>query len=44
MDFLPDNLSVFLNDTKVIKARIFGTKETGGKIELLLNKPLFMDR
>lgn len=44
MDFLPDNLSVFLNDTKVIKARIFGTKETGGKIELLLNKPLFMER
>jgi S-adenosylmethionine:tRNA ribosyltransferase-isomerase len=44
MDFLPENLSVFLNDTKVIKARIFGTKETGGKVELLLNKPLFMDR
>ncbi len=44
MDFLPQNLSVFLNDTKVIKARIFGIKETGGKIELLLNKPLFMDR
>ena len=44
MDFLPENLSVFLNDTQVIKARIFGTKETGGKIELLLNKPLFMDR
>lgn len=44
MDFLPNELSVFLNDTKVIKARIFGIKETGGKIELLLNKPLFMDR
>ena len=44
MDFLPNELSVFLNDTKVIKARIFGEKETGGKIELLLNKPLFMDR
>lgn len=44
MDYLPDNLSVFLNDTKVIKARIFGKKESGGKIELLLNKPLFMDR
>lgn len=44
LDFLPQNLSVFLNDTKVIKARIFGTKQTGGKIELLLNKPLFMDR
>lgn len=44
MDFLPQDISVFLNDTKVIKARIFGTKETGGKIELLLNKPLFMNR
>ncbi|QKF67111.1 S-adenosylmethionine:tRNA ribosyltransferase-isomerase [Arcobacter venerupis] len=44
MNFLPNELSIFLNDTKVIKARIFGTKDTGGKIELLLNKPLFMDR
>ncbi|MGA1931397.1 tRNA preQ1(34) S-adenosylmethionine ribosyltransferase-isomerase QueA [Arcobacter sp. YIC-464] len=44
MDFLPDDISVFLNDTKVIKARIYGKKESGGKIELLLNKPLFMDR
>ena len=44
MDFLPDDISVFLNDTKVIKARIFGTKNSGGKIELLLNKPLFMNR
>ncbi|WP_417326551.1 tRNA preQ1(34) S-adenosylmethionine ribosyltransferase-isomerase QueA [Halarcobacter sp.] len=44
IDVLPDNLSVFLNDTKVIKARIFGEKESGGKVELLFNKPLFMDR
>jgi len=44
MDVLPDKLSVFLNDTKVIKARIFGEKESGGKVELLFNKPLFMDR
>lgn len=44
MDFLPENISIFLNDTKVIKARIFGTKESGGRIELLFNKPLFMDR
>ncbi|RXK14406.1 tRNA preQ1(34) S-adenosylmethionine ribosyltransferase-isomerase QueA [Halarcobacter mediterraneus] len=44
MHVLPDNLSVFLNDTKVIKARIFGEKESGGKVELLFNKPLFMDR
>ncbi len=44
IDFLPQDLSIFLNDTKVIKARIFGKKQSGGKIELLLNKPLFMDR
>jgi S-adenosylmethionine:tRNA ribosyltransferase-isomerase len=44
MEVLPPDLSIFLNDTKVIKARIFGEKESGGKVELLLNKPLFMDR
>lgn len=44
LEFLPDDISIFLNDTKVIKARIFGQKESGGKIELLFNKPLFMDR
>ncbi|QKF77659.1 tRNA preQ1(34) S-adenosylmethionine ribosyltransferase-isomerase QueA [Arcobacter defluvii] len=44
IEVLPSDLSIFLNDTKVIKARIFGEKESGGKIELLLNKPLFMDR
>jgi len=40
LDFIPDKTEVFFNDTKVIKARIFGKKETGGKIELLFNKPL----
>lgn len=40
LEYLPNNLAVFLNDTKVIKARLFGAKETGGKIELLFNKPL----
>ena len=49
LEFLPQDLTIFLNDTKVIKARIFGKKSTGAKIELLLNKPLlnkplFMDR
>ena len=29
-----------LNDTKVIKARVFGKKESGGEIEVLLNAPL----
>jgi S-adenosylmethionine:tRNA ribosyltransferase-isomerase len=40
LQYIPDNTEVFFNDTKVIKARIFGKKETGGKIELLFNKPL----
>ena len=40
LDFVPTNTKIFFNDTKVIKARIFGYKETGGKIELLFNKPL----
>ena len=46
MEFLPNNLEVILNDTRVIKARIFGKKEAdkhgqgGGKVELLFNKPL----
>ncbi len=40
LDFIPSCCDIFLNDTKVIKARVFGTKESGGKIELLLNKPL----
>lgn len=37
--FLPQDTSVLLNDTKVIKARIFGTKSSGGKIEMLINSP-----
>lgn len=51
LDFVPKMCDVFLNDTRVIKARIFGKKEAlsrnkhgfaqgGGKIELLFNKPL----
>lgn len=51
LDFIPQECDVFLNDTRVIKARIFGKKEPthvskcgtmqgGGKIELLFNKPL----
>lgn len=44
LDYLPENLNIFLNDTKVIKARIYGKKDSGGKTELLFNKPLFMDR
>ncbi|MGK0256403.1 MAG: S-adenosylmethionine:tRNA ribosyltransferase-isomerase [Arcobacteraceae bacterium] len=40
LNYIPDDTEIFFNDTKVIKARIFGYKETGGKIELLFNKPL----
>ncbi len=40
LDFIPKDTNVFLNDTKVIKARLFGRKETGGKVELLFNRAL----
>ena len=40
IEYIPLNTEIFFNDTKVIKARIFGHKQTGGKIELLFNKPL----
>jgi len=38
LDFVGNSHFIF-NNTKVIKARIFGIKETGGKVELLLNRP-----
>lgn len=38
--FLPKECAIIFNDTKVIKARLYGTKESGGSIELLINKPL----
>ena len=45
LDHLPPNIHVFLNDTRVIKARIFGHKvsadgQGGGRVELLFTKPL----
>lgn len=39
-DFLPKDSSIIINNTKVIKARIFGHKSSGGKIECVLIKPL----
>lgn len=39
-NYIPKDANFVLNDTKVIKARIFGQKQSGGKVELLLNKPL----
>lgn len=44
LDFIPQDYVIFLNDTKVIKARIFGKKASGGAVELLLNRPLDNDR
>jgi len=40
LHFIPETCDVLLNDTRVIKARIFGQKMSGGRVELLLNKPL----
>lgn len=38
--FLPKDVALIYNNTKVIKARLFGHKVSGGKIELLINKSL----
>jgi S-adenosylmethionine:tRNA ribosyltransferase-isomerase len=38
--FIPQNCALIFNDTKVIKARLYGHKETGGAVELLINRPL----
>lgn len=37
-DFIPKNALIVLNNTKVIKARIYGNKQSGGKIELLYHR------
>ena len=42
-DVLPP-CDIIFNDTRVIKARLFGHKSSGGKIELLLNSPLEGDK
>lgn len=38
--FLDADTAVIFNNTKVIKARLYGKKNSGGKIELLINRPL----
>ena len=38
--FLPQKCAIIYNDTKVIKARLYGYKPSGGKLELLINRPL----
>jgi len=40
LEYIPKETAIILNDTKVIKARIFGQKTSGGKVELLINSPL----
>ncbi|MCR4942164.1 MAG: tRNA preQ1(34) S-adenosylmethionine ribosyltransferase-isomerase QueA [Campylobacter sp.] len=40
VDVLPKDTALIFNDTKVIKARIYGHKQSGGAIELLINQPL----
>ncbi len=36
VDYIDENSILVLNNTKVIPARLYGTKETGGKIEVFL--------
>jgi len=38
--FIPNNCALVFNDTKVIKARLYGKKASGGSIELLINRPV----
>jgi len=38
--YIPNGCALIFNDTKVIKARLFGFKPSGGKIELLINRAL----
>jgi S-adenosylmethionine:tRNA ribosyltransferase-isomerase len=38
--YIPKDCALIFNDTKVIKARLYGKKPSGGKIELLINRPL----
>jgi S-adenosylmethionine:tRNA ribosyltransferase-isomerase len=39
-DFLPENTSLFFNNTKVIPARLHFVKDTGAEIEIFLLHPL----
>jgi len=38
--YIPKNAALIFNDTKVIKARLYGFKPSGGKIELLINRTI----
>jgi S-adenosylmethionine:tRNA ribosyltransferase-isomerase len=39
-DYLCENDLLVFNDTKVLQARLYGTKESGGRIELLVERVL----
>ena len=39
-DFIQPHDVIVFNDTRVIKARVFGVKETGGQVEMLLERVL----
>ena len=43
VNILGENTVLVLNDTKVFPARLYGIKETGGKVEILLLKQLSLD-
>lgn len=40
VDRLPENTLLVVNNSKVLPARVFGHKETGGKVEFLMLTPL----
>ncbi|MDO7253659.1 tRNA preQ1(34) S-adenosylmethionine ribosyltransferase-isomerase QueA [Helicobacter cappadocius] len=42
-DFIPQKALVVLNDTKVIKARIYGHKPSGGSLEFLYHREIGQD-
>lgn len=43
IDFLTDNDVLVINNTRVLPARLFGFKDTGAKIEILLQKRLSLN-
>ncbi|MGI6643624.1 MAG: tRNA preQ1(34) S-adenosylmethionine ribosyltransferase-isomerase QueA [Bacillota bacterium] len=43
-EYIPRDDLLVVNDTKVIRARLLGRRATGGKVEVLLLKPLGDDR
>lgn len=44
LDYIPKDSAIFLNNTKVIKARVFGKKSSGGKVELLVIREIAQNK